>query len=494
MLFNSFSFLIFFPIVTIVYFLLPHRFRWGWLLLASSYFYMSFVPIYILILAFTIAVDYCAGLIIERAGNKTKKKIFLIVSIMANIGVLSFFKYANFGITNINTLAEMMRWNYSIDLLKIILPIGLSFHTFQSLSYTIEVYRGKQTAEKNLGILALYVMFYPQLVAGPIERPQNLLHQFKEKHNFDYDKVVSGLKLMTWGFLKKMVIADQLANFVNLVYNNIHNYQGWPLIVATIFFAWQIYYDFSGYTDIARGAARVMGFELMLNFNNPYRSKSIAEFWKRWHISLCTWFKDYVYIPLGGNRVKKPRYCFNIMVVFLLSGIWHGANWTYAIWGGLNGLYLLMAHFTKNFRVRIKNTLFNNRWQKLQNFGQVITTFALICLAWIFFRANTLSDAYYIIKNLFTGLAIFKGLASLNYANINQQLLIGRGAFNFLVATGSIVAMEAACAYAEKKNLPIEKVLQNKAWYYRWAAYYAVIFAILALSVTGKTSFIYFQF
>lgn len=492
MLFNSLSFFIFFPIVTAIYFLIPHRFRWSWLLLASSYFYMNFVPVYILILAFTIAIDYCAGLVIQKTEDKKRKKLFLLVSVLANIGVLAFFKYANFGIGNINALASFTHWNYSINLLKIVLPIGLSFHTFQSLSYVIEVYRGNQAAEKNLGIFALYVMFYPQLVAGPIERPQNLLHQFKEEHRFDYDKAVSGLKLMTWGFFKKIVIADHLAEFVNPVYNNVTSYHGLPLIMATVFFAFQIYYDFSGYTDIARGAARVMGFELMINFNNPYRSKSIAEFWKRWHISLSSWFRDYVYIPLGGNRVAKVRYACNVLVVFLLSGLWHGSNWTYVAWGGLNGFYLVCSGATSAFQTKLRSVMRVDRWEKIHSFLATCSTFMLICFTWIFFRANNMNEAWYIFRNLFTGLSVFTDLTS--YGIFNQQIMLGRGMANFAVVVVSILFVESVSYFAENKIVAVEKVLDTKQWYYRWAAYYGVIVAIFALGVFSPSSFIYFQF
>ncbi|MDT7604999.1 MAG: alginate O-acetyltransferase complex protein AlgI, partial [Acidobacteriota bacterium] len=341
MLFNSLHFLIFFPVVTTLFFVLPHRLRWAMLLAASCYFYMVFKPLYILILAFTIIVDYTAGILIEDAKGR-RRKAYLVASICANVGVLAFFKYYNFLNGSLREALGALHLAAPVPpLLHILLPIGLSFHTFQSLSYTIEVYRGRHPAERHAGIFALYVMFYPQLVAGPIERPQNLLHQFHERHYFDYPRVVAGLQLMLWGMFKKVVIADRLSPFVNLVYDDPHSYRGVSFIVATIFFAFQIYCDFSGYSDIALGAAQVMGFTLMKNFDRPYFSKSISEFWKRWHISLSTWFRDYVYLSLGGNRVSRPRWYFNLFFTFLVSGLWHGANWTYVIWGALNGVYLI---------------------------------------------------------------------------------------------------------------------------------------------------------
>jgi D-alanyl-lipoteichoic acid acyltransferase DltB (MBOAT superfamily) len=284
---------------------------------------MVFVPVYILILGGTIIIDYYAGILLENTEGK-KRKVFLIASLIANIGVLAVFKYYNFLNNNLSVLLNSFGYKNSIPNLGILLPIGLSFHTFQAMSYTIEVYRRKQKAERHFGIYALYVMFYPQLVAGPIERPQNMLHQFYEKHYFDFERIIDGLKLMLWGLFIKLVIADRLAIFVNAVYNNPEKHSGLTLAIATIFFAFQIYCDFSGYSNIAIGAARVMGFKLMTNFNRPYFSRSIAEFWKRWHISLSTWFSDYLYIPLGGNRVSVPRWYFNLFFVFLVSGLWHG--------------------------------------------------------------------------------------------------------------------------------------------------------------------------
>jgi alginate O-acetyltransferase complex protein AlgI len=297
MLFNSVEFLFFFPTVTIIYFLLPHRFRWFHLIIASCIFYCAFIPIYLLILIFTIVIDYFAGLFIEKSKGQ-RRQLFLVLSICANVGVLAYFKYYNFFVGNFQFLFQYFHSTFPLSLLKIILPIGLSFHTFQAMSYTIEVYRGNQKAEKHFGIYALYVMFYPQLVAGPIERPQNLLHQFREEHPFNYDLATSGLKLMAWGLFKKVVIADNLSTFVDTVYGSPQNFSGLPLIIATLFYSIQIYCDFSGYSDIAIGSARVMGFTLMKNFDRPYFSSNISEAWRRWHISLSTWLRDYLYTPI----------------------------------------------------------------------------------------------------------------------------------------------------------------------------------------------------
>jgi len=290
--------------------------------------------------------------------------------------------------------ADFFHLNYSLPILSIILPIGLSFHTFQSLSYVIEVYRGNQKAETHFGIYSLYVMFYPQLVAGPIERPQNILHQFYEKHEFNYNDVVTGLKRIVWGIFKKVVIADRLAIYVNAVYLNHDKHNGTSMAIATVFFAFQIYCDFSGYSDIAIGCARTMGFKLMTNFNRPYFARSVSEFWKRWHISLSTWFRDYVYIPLGGNRVSKLRNYFNLFITFCISGFWHGANWTYVIWGGLNGIYLIIPQFFYKFSRHAGNVFKQN---KILDFSMklfnTLWTFLLIAIAWVFFRSPDLKTA-----------------------------------------------------------------------------------------------------
>jgi alginate O-acetyltransferase complex protein AlgI len=450
--------------------------RWFLLLISSCYFYMAFIPIYILILGFTIVIDYFAGIFLENSQG-AKRRVFLICSLVANIGVLAIFKYYNFINTNFSILLKGFALTNPLPYLKIILPIGLSFHTFQAMSYTIEVYRGNQKAERHFGIYALYVMFYPQLVAGPIERPQNLLHQFREKHLFEYERVVEGLKLMLWGLFKKIVIADRLAIYVNAVYNNTELHNGNTFILATIFFAFQIYCDFSGYSDIAIGIAKVMGFKLMTNFNRPYFAGNISEFWKRWHISLSTWFRDYFYISLGGNRVSIPRWYFNLFIVFLVSGLWHGANWTYVIWGALNGFYLVFAIISKGFRDKFNNFIGLSKRKKLNQFLQIIITFSLACFAWIFFRANNLQDALMIIKKImsFSG-KIFTG-------NI-QQLFYCVAAIIFLIA------IEFRCEYMGLGTLPFK----TNSWLKEQVAYASLIALILLFGVFDGGQFIYFQF
>ncbi len=487
MLFNSFEFMLFFPIVTLLYFIMPHRFRWGLLLGASCLFYMYFIPVYILILGLTIVVDYLAGIWIERAQGPARRN-YLIVSIVVTCLILFIFKYFNFFNANLSHLAQVVGWNYPIEALNLILPIGLSFHTFQSLSYVIEVYRGNQKAERHFGIYALYVMFYPQLVAGPIERPQNLLHQFHRVHSFDYRRVTDGLKLMAWGLFKKMVIADRVAVAVNTVYGAPGDFQGLGLIIATVLFAVQIYCDFSGYSDVAIGAAQVMGFTLMKNFDRPYYSKSISEFWKRWHISLSTWFKDYLYISLGGNKVAPWRWQFNLAVTFIVSGLWHGANWTFIAWGAINAFYLLFAIWTKEARQKWAEAIGLTRVPRFRKVLQVLSTFSLICFAWIFFRAAQLSDALYIVSHLFDGIG---RIMEPGYA-MGVITSLGLSITDLQIAAAAIIVMEAV--HLRQRRTEIRAlILQWPAWK-RWALYYAMAFAILVAGKYGNQDFIYFQF
>ena len=437
---------------------------------------MAFIPIYIFILGFTILIDYFAGIYIEKSEGK-KRKLILIISLIANISVLAIFKYYNFINHNLSLLLHGIDITNPIPFLSILLPIGLSFHTFQAMSYTIEVYRGKQKAEKHFGIYSLYVMFYPQLVAGPIERPQNLLHQFYEKHEFNYTRVVNGLKLILWGLFKKLVIADRLALYVNTVYNEPTNHTGTSLILATFFFTFQIYCDFSGYSDIAIGTAEVMGFKLMTNFNRPYFAKTISEFWKRWHISLSTWFKDYLYISIGGNKVSVPRCYLNIFIVFLVSGIWHGANWTFMAWGAINGFYLIFALIINKFENNIRKKTILLKFPKLYVISQILITFLLSCFAWLFFRANTLSDAFYIIKKM---------------ATLHGPLYFDSPSMLFFCFTGiSFLLFVEAKKEFYRGNFSFTK---HKNWIVRNLSYAILIILILLIGVFDGGQFIYFQF
>ncbi|MBN1646307.1 MBOAT family protein [Candidatus Woesearchaeota archaeon] len=481
MLFNSIQFLIFFPIVVLVYFLLPHRFRWILLLISSYYFYMSWKAEYIILIIISTLVDYTAGLQIHKSKSHSRKKYFLLLSILTNLGLLFAFKYFNFFSDSLRALLSSLSIQLNPMTLKVLLPVGISFYTFQTLSYTIDVYRGKIKPEKHLGIFAVYVSFFPQLVAGPIERAKNLLPQFYKKYYFDYKRTTDGIKLMLWGFFKKVVIADRLAYFVNLAYSNPGDYTGLTLLLATVFFAFQIYCDFSGYSDIAIGAAQIMGYSLMDNFKRPYFSKSISEFWKRWHISLSTWFRDYLYIPIGGNRVSIPRWYLNLLIVFVVSGLWHGANWTFVVWGGLHGFYMLYEVATQKLRDRIARGLRLDKVVWLRQGLQMLVVFILVNIGWIFFRANSLSDAIHILQVIFTE-------TSFNFTELNLFISAGE----LLLCIALIGFMEFVHVIQEHRS--IRHFMSDKPLLLRWSVYALLIMMILLLGVFNQTEFIYFQF
>ncbi len=480
MLFNSLAFCLFFVLVTCLYYALPWAGRWKLLLFASCYFYMSFVPIYILILLVMIVIDYAMGIFIDQS-NGGRRKIYLAVSIAATCLVLFVFKYYNFFVLTVRSAGHLAGVPSYLPLATFVLPIGLSFHTFQSLSYVIEVYRGKQQPERNFGIYALYVMFYPQLVAGPIERPQNLLHQFYVHHRFNQDNIIDGLFLMAWGFFQKMVIADRAAMYVSRVYGNWQSCSGLDLLIATILFAVQIYADFAGYSSIAIGTARVMGFELMTNFNHPYFSRSIGEFWRRWHISLSTWFKDYVYIPLGGSRVPVHRMYLNLLLTFTISGLWHGANWTFVIWGLYNGALLVLEHIAGRFYLR--DGVF---WSLCRR----AVTMTLILIGWVFFRSQSVSQAVGILHRIATG-------TSFRMSAVQEAILIATGdssALPLMITTALLIAtMFALEALREGGPALIRTRLStSRQWQ---AASIVILFQVVMLfGVLHSSAFIYFQF
>ncbi len=479
MLFNSLEFALFFPVVATLYFVVPHKFQTPLLLVSSCIFYMAFVPVYILILAVTIVVDYVAAIYMERAVGPARKRL-LVLSVVATCLILFAFKYFYFFTDNLIGAASLFGWEVPRPVFDIILPIGLSFHTFQSLSYVIEVYLGRQKAERNFGTYATYVMFFPQLVAGPIERPQNLLHQFYERHEFDYDRVVSGLKRMAWGLFKKVVIADRLALYVNDVFADPQAHNGLQLTIATVFFAYQIYCDFSGYSDIAIGSARVLGFKLSENFAEPYQSRSISEFWRRWHMSLSTWFRDYVYIPMGGSRFGEGRHVASLIVTFGISGLWHGANWTYVFWGLLNAAYLIAGSRTKGARNRLFGAvgLDETTWPR-----QIImwaSTFALTCIGWVVFRAETMADAWYIVTHLASGW---------DFGQVSTEQFLMR---QMPVAVAAILALEAI--ERAGKRISFADILGRLPVAGRWAVYASAIMIMVMFGVFQQSAFIYFQF
>lgn len=476
MLFNSWHFLLFFPIVTALYFLFSHPYRWFILLVASCVFYMAFVPKYLLILGFLILMDYTAALMIDRAAP-SHKKLFLILSIVSTCSVLFVFKYFNFFTDNLAQIAAFFHWSYVPPSIQWLLPIGLSFHTFQSLSYVIEVYKGEQKVERNLGIYALYVMFYPQLVAGPIERPQHMLHQFRQKHSFDYQRVVEGLLLMTWGLFKKVVIADNLAVLVSQVYSQPMTYHAEALLLATVFFSIQIYCDFSGYTDIARGAAKVMGFDLSVNFNYPYIAQSLSDFWRRWHISLSSWLRDYVFTPITVNR----RYwgvwgaVYALMITFAISGIWHGASWTFVVWGLLHGIGLSLEALTTKLRKKYTRHLPAKFYAGLS----LVFTFSFVTLSYVFFRAQNIHDALYIISHIF---------GPFHWEAIPTVWHMKRVYFSI----GVVILLQSVEFLQRRITF---KDLFQLQWWYRWPLYYATVGTMF---LTGQwftaRQFIYFQF
>jgi alginate O-acetyltransferase complex protein AlgI len=487
MLFNSLTYILFFTAVCFLYFLLPHRFRWLLLLAASYIFYAWWSISYLAILFASTAIVYAAALAM-RVYKEYRGRI-LALGVFMNLAILLAFKYSGFINSNLRMLSGYVNIPYPAGDLKILMPIGISFYIFKSISYIIDVYRNKIEPERHFGIFALYVSFFPQLLAGPIERSTMLLPRLKNEFSYDYDRIADGLKLAAWGFFKKLVIADRLCLYVDRVYADPGPLQGIPVLLAAYFFTIQIYCDFSGYSDIAIGSAKILGYEGMENFRRPYFSKTMGEFWNRWHISLSTWFRDYLYIPLGGNRVSTARRYFNIMTVFLLSGLWHGANWTFVAWGGIHGIFLVTGYATLKARSRIKNripaiigmgingtvlTIFNSAASACS----IIITFNLAAFAWIFFRAETFAKAMIIIRN------IFKWDMS--------NMLMGFSPREFIIMTISLVMLFIFDAIQEHNN-SLHPFTQKRA-FARWVLYYAVILAIVFFGVLEQSKFIYFNF
>ncbi len=482
MSFNSIEFILFLPLVVILYYAIPYKFRWVLLLLVSYFFYMFWNPKYIILIIISTLVDYIASIFIEKSKEKTKKKFLMVISLSVNLGLLFVFKYFNFfnGVAN-SVFEQLTNVEYQIGSLKYLLPIGISFYTFQTLSYTIDVYRGKRKAERHLGYFALYVTFFPQLVAGPIERSDKLIPQLKKKHKFDYYQTIQALLRIAWGMFKKVVIADRVAVIVNNVFGNVTEYSGIYYIIATIGFAVQVYCDFSAYSDIAIGSAKLMGISLMENFNMPYFSKSISEFWTRWHISLASWFKDYLYIPLGGSRNKEKWKTYrNLIVVFAVSGLWHGADWNYILWGLLNGIYVSIERWLKKGKT---GALLHKL--KIPGFLQQIYAISLILIGFIVFRSNSVGDFIFIFKHLFINnlFVLFDGsLLKLGLDGNDLKLLAAVIIWLFSV--------EAYKHYAKKETLINGDFVQGLA----------TIFLILFIIVFGfygeyeALQFIYFQF
>ncbi len=485
MTFNSWEFLIFYPIVALLYFVLPKKLVWPMLLAASYYFYMCYQPDLVFLIVGTTLISWIASHIIAKSENQKIRKMWLAITLIVCLGVLFFYKYFNFLAGSVVGIIEMFGGTPSPIALNLILPVGISFYTFQTLSYVIDVYRGNVKPEKNFFFYALFVSFFPQLVAGPIERPDNLIPQLRERHAWNNDNAVKGAKHMMVGFFKKIIVADGISIYVDAVYNNTENASAFAIIIATMLFAVQIYCDFSGYTDIAIGCARIMGIRLMQNFNHPYMATSIKEFWSRWHISLSSWFKDYLYIPLGGSRCALPRALINLMIVFLVSGLWHGAAWTYVIWGGIHGIYQIVGRLTWKKRIALleKRGLSENTpviaWLRRFN------VFLLVCFAWMFFRANSTADAFYLVGRLFTGwdVSLSGALAAMELTPIAILTVIA--------SILTLIIIDRLLSYDDAPD-GSGMLVQNGAFmYYVWMI---LFFWGLLLSKNLTSTFIYFQF
>ena len=510
MVFNSFAFLIFYPIVLLLYFVLPQKWRWLMLLVASYYFYLSWNASLIFLIVFTTVVSWVSSLLIERGHGKHPdkpngplEKLWLVLTLVASLGVLFFFKYFNFLSKSVNDVINLFTVTPGDPLiLDLILPVGISFYTFQTLSYVIDVYRGTVKTERHFGYYALYVSFFPQLVAGPIERPENLIPQLHAEHRPDWNNTVGGLRKMMIGFFKKVAVADLLAPYVNAVYNDAENATGFGVLLATVMFAFQIYCDFAGYTDIAIGCSEIMGIRLMQNFDRPYISETIAEFWRRWHISLSSWFRDYIYFPLGGSRCSTFRHMLNICIVFLVSGLWHGAAWTFVIWGLLHGLYQVIGYFTLPLRNRLWDRLKIGSGSIFVKILRKVNTFLLVCFGWIFFRANSFTDLMLLMKKLFTDWRFDR-----SYFGDTLDTM-GLSAVGIVTSLLAIFVMQRLDVSKLKIKDPDAPVLLDRkgrplppegaAWLsgsrYVYVIWAIVLAWLLLLVGDGASSFIYFQF
>ena len=491
MLFNSTEFMIFFPITLILYWIFPKKYRYICLFIASYTFYMFWNPKYALLMGTSTVITFLSGVLIEKLKYKRTVVAF---SFIINLAILIFFKYFDFLLQNINIVLSVFNIKLIEKPFDIILPVGISFYTFQALSYTIDVYRGEIKSEKNIIKYALFVSFFPQLVAGPIERSRNLLIQvdnLDKIKRFDYDRITEGLLLMLFGYFQKMVIADRASILVDTVFNAYYEYNSMALILAAVFFAIQIYCDFGSYSLIAIGTAKVMGIDLMENFNTPYFARGIKEFWGRWHISLSTWFRDYLYIPLGGNRCSKFRKSFNILVTFLVSGLWHGANFTFIAWGAIHGIFHIIEEQLKPIKEKYLNK-FNIKTNVFSFIIlEIIITFIIVDLAWIFFRAETIHDAIFYIQRIFTRIDLWTLFDGTLYT-----LGLNRFEMNLLIIALFILMSVDLIKYIRKES--IFEFLSKQNLYFRW---FVMLFLIFYIIVYGKygagfdpKQFIYFQF
>ena len=491
MVFNSIKFLVFICIFFPIYWLIPKKFRWIWILIGSYYFYMSWNVKYVVLILFTTVVSYFTAILIEKSQNKRNKKALLATAVVLCLGVLFAFKYLNFFFEIINNALSLFTIQPIGIVWNVLLPVGISFYTFQTIAYMVDIYRGNTPAEKNFGVYAAFVSFFPQLVAGPIERSKDLLPQIREPNSFSLFQVESGARLMLWGLFKKMVIADNLAIYVNNVYNDVFAQRGFALVLATLFFAIQIYCDFSGYSDIAVGVSKTLGIDLTENFKAPYFARSIKEFWGRWHISLSTWFKDYLYIPLGGNRRSKFRTYFNLLIVFCVSGLWHGARITFIIWGAIHGVAQILERMIGNIvKKRTKEFLQNKHLSRLLIGLRTIFVFLLINVAWIFFRANSLPEALYVFCHMFDN--IRNPIAYLREGFVAAGVELGTLILIVLLFFTPLIAYDF-CYY--KTGVRTTEWVAKKPLVLRWTMYITIAMLIVIFSQKGVASeFVYFQF
>ncbi|MCR5357905.1 MAG: MBOAT family protein [Lachnospiraceae bacterium] len=498
MLFNSIQFLIFFPLVLIVYFLIPEKIRHFWLLVCSYYFYMCWNARYAILILISTVITYLSGVLIEKAGAegkdeaavKRRKKCVVALSLISNLGILFFFKYINFFFDTIAQCFHLAHIELNMPQFDILLPVGISFYTFQALGYTLDVYRGEMHAEKDFFKYALFVSFFPQLVAGPIERSKSLLSQLAAPKKFDFENFREGVLLMLWGYFLKLVIADRVAVFVDAAYGDCVTYPGIYLVVATVLFAIQIYCDFAGYSTIALGAAKILGIKLTDNFNAPYLATSVTDFWRRWHISLTSWFRDYLYFPLGGNRKGKARKYLNKLIVFLISGLWHGASFSFVIWGGLNGIYQIGEEMLKPFGSRMCRALRIHEESPGYRLLGALRTFILVDFAWVFFRAQTVKDSLMILKQMF-------GAIDLKVLYDGSLFECGLDKKNFILMLLSIALLFVA-DILKNRGVVVREVIQKQNFLLRSVFVACSITLIMIFGKYGPAydaaSFIYFQF
>lgn len=512
MIFTSFEFFLFFGILFFVYFAVPHKTRWILLLAASYFFYGWYKIAYLPLLMAPTLIIYFMARKLSAVNSHRKKKLLLIAGLAAGLSALLVFKYLDFLGESLKSAAGLFSRNLKFEHFDFILPIGISFYSFKLVSYLLDVYNDKLEAEKHLGYFALYVSFFPLLLAGPIDRAIHFIPELKKKVDFDYDRVSSGFRLVLWGLFKKLVIADQLAVIVNRVFHNVTEYTGPPLLIAAVAFSFQIYCDFSGYSDIAVGLSRILGFKSMNNFSSPYSSKSIVKFWNNWHISLSTWLRDYLFLPIAyavSRKIKKPlllklkpatwAYVTGMFITMFLGGLWHGAKWTFVLWGAVHGVFLILSYTTKKARKKIVKKIKLKKLPGIHKFLKISLTFSLVTFAWIFFRARSIADAFYVITHLHVGLGEFLNRAAavffldFNTAPVKNLIIrLGVPVFTFNKIVIAILIMEFAQLVQRRENF--SRWFRKKPQWLRWCCYILLLSLIFYWGKFDIQEFIYFRF